>query len=117
MIKKTVNFKAAGVTFANRQGLLCHLNTCKNPRLTLVREKTNAYDPNAIKIMAHTDIKRFPVGYVPRNLAAYIAPLMDANTYIYLDSFQMTGGRGLTRGLNIQIHWLEQNPVANKTKI
>ena len=47
--------------------------------LALHREPTNEYDPNAIGVWwTGEKSKGFQLGYVPRGLAAEIAPLIDA---------------------------------------
>ena len=42
-------------------------------QLTLLRQPKNPHDPNAILVMWGT----WPLGYVPRGLAAVVAPIMD----------------------------------------
>lgn len=46
--------------------------------LRLVREPGNTYDPNAIEVY-HGEIK---LGHLPRDLAATVAPEMDAGTEV-----------------------------------
>lgn len=46
--------------------------------LVLTRDPTNAYDRNAIIVK----YGQYPLGYVPRGLAAKIAPLMDGGVRI-----------------------------------
>ncbi len=97
--------RVAGVTFANRQNLLAGLQRTKKPiGFSLWREKTNKADPNAIKIMAYIGTpeegqKSFPIGYVPKDVAAELAPVMDAKTWVSIVGYRFTGGHGLTRGL------------------
>lgn len=104
-MKHVITFHVAGVTFENRQGYLRHIERCPNVQLTLYREKNNKFDPNAIKVMVHANNKRFPVGYVPRQLAAELAPLMDTNIYIRIENFKVTGGYGRPRGLEVNIRY------------
>lgn len=102
-----ISFRAAGVTFENRQGLLCHLEKCPkaNARILLFREPGNKHDANAIKILAATGAKRFQVGYVPKDVAAILAPLMDADKFIRIKNWHIIGGQGLSRGLAVDTCW------------
>lgn len=83
-------FKAAGVTFGNRQNYLGYLLKHPEARIVLWREPQNKYDKNAIKILAVTD-KRLDMGYVPRELAQTLAPQMDAKKFVKIDRFAVTG--------------------------
>lgn len=106
-MKHETNFRAAGVTFGKRQGYLAHL--CKHSipdlRFTLKREPRNPHDPNAICVMAHAGGKTMDVGYVPRELAAQVAPVMDNGTFVKIDNYSITGGKGYTYGLGLNIRW------------
>lgn len=89
-------FQVAGTTFGNRQKYLAYLKHQKKTfRTTLVREPTNKHDPNAIQVMAKTDGKptRMPLGYVPRELAEKLAPMMDKGKFIYVNGTEIVGGR------------------------
>lgn len=51
--------------------------------ITLVREPNNAADANAIRVRAYTKANgRLELGYIPRNVAKHVAPMMDAGTFI-----------------------------------
>ena len=66
--------KLVGVTDRRVQG---HIKTFGNKDFgsyTLVREPENPYDPNAIKVTAAGVAF---LGYLPREIAAELAPLMD----------------------------------------
>lgn len=66
-----IETKTAGVTHGNRQKLLARLSR------TLNRESGNAYDSNAVQIVAAVRGKGSAVmGYLNRQLAAAIAPLV-----------------------------------------
>lgn len=86
-----IEFNAAGVTFYNRQKALAYLTRHNDARITLWREYGNRYDANAIKILATTD-KRMEIGYVPKQLAAKLAPVMDARGFVEVTGFQIVGG-------------------------
>jgi len=65
-------FKLVGVTFGNRQKHIFD-HARYNSRYTLIREPQNPFDKNAILVKANG----YDLGYVPRNLAETIAPLID----------------------------------------
>ena len=71
----------AGVTFGRRQEAIEHLSqySAENIRIVLKRERNNAYDRNAVAVIASVSGKgAYLIGYLPKTLAAFIAPLMDA---------------------------------------
>lgn len=116
------DFRVAGTTFDNRQKYLGYLKSQGKPfKTALVREPNNPYDKNAILIMAHTqDNKRMPLGYVPRELAETLAPIIDAGRYIYINKVQIVGGgRGYNYGVTINIGWYTESrttPARNRRK-
>jgi len=76
----TVAAKVAGVTFGNRQTALEHLTRYEPTDISidLNREPTNAYDENAVAVVATVEGKgSYTVGYLARTLAAIVAPLID----------------------------------------
>lgn len=101
---RSVRFHAAGVTFNRRQDFLCGLQAARKARLSLVREPRNAHDANAIKILANTG-HRFMIGYVPREVARTLAPIMDGGTFVRIADWGVVGGRGLSRGVSIEVHY------------
>lgn len=76
---RKVNVNVAGVTFKNRQGVLWNLKKHdENSTLILHREKNNAADPNAIKVVAVCEgTKAAVIGYVPRKISFWLAKKMD----------------------------------------
>lgn len=109
MVKRGVIYTAAaGVTFRNAQEIIAWLDKM-DPRdvcLTLRREPENAADHNAIQIYAHVISlgKRACIGYLKKDLAAAIAPLMDAGQQVGARLYGFTGGyAGLTRGALVNI--------------
>jgi hypothetical protein len=86
---KTLVFKVAGVTFEGRQEHISRMT-----RLTPVRivpEPENAYDPNALAVHAAIDGEVKHVGFVPRDLAAEIAPKLDGEA-VMCEVRDITGG-------------------------
>lgn len=90
MVKVKGETKVAGVTFGQRQGMLANLMQLENAKykvyLTLRREKKNKNDNNAILVIGHCDIvhRHVPIGYVPKELAKELAPIMDAKQKIWV---------------------------------
>lgn len=106
IVKK--DFNAAGTTFKNRQKYIQYLvMQKKNFKIRLTREKNNKADPNAVKILAITDDKKIvQIGYVPREIAATIAPIMDKGSYIYVNSSKIVGGgKNYSYGMKLNIGW------------
>ena len=76
-----VNTKVAGVTFGNRQKAIEHIAQYRasDVHISLQRERDNQYDRNAVAVVATVNGKgSYTMGYLPKALAAFIAPLMDA---------------------------------------
>lgn len=104
----TIRTKTAGVTYGRRQCLLDRLNkyNAEDITITLERENGNAYDPNAVQIIAGVKGKGSAVmGYVGRELAKVIAPLLDAGKAVMAAFDGITGGSDykLNYGLNIAL--------------
>jgi hypothetical protein len=72
VMTRTVMTRTVGVSFADRQTIIAHLRV--GDEISLVREPTNLYDPNAIKVV-RGDGQQF--GFVNRALAAMLAPILD----------------------------------------
>lgn len=105
---RTITTKTAGVTYGRRQGLLDRLNrySPNDITITLQRENGNAYDPNAVQIVAAVKGKGSAVmGYIGRELAKVIAPLLDKGKAVKAAFAGITGGHeyGLNYGMNIAI--------------
>ena len=77
----TIETNIAGVTYGKRQSALEHLTKYDANQISvnLERESANEYDANAIAvIITVTDKGSYTIGYIPRMLAAAVAPLIDA---------------------------------------
>jgi hypothetical protein len=73
--------KVAGVTYGNRQLALEHLSMYAPEAVSihLERERDNEHDRNAVAVYAAVAGREsFCVGYLPRTVAAFVAPLLDA---------------------------------------
>jgi hypothetical protein len=78
MLEFPITVKLTGVTFGNAQN---HIRTfgCDDTHwFCLVREPENKFDSNAIRV----EIADFFMGYIPKEVAKELAPLMDSgNVY------------------------------------
>lgn len=73
--------KVKGVTIGNRQTLLRRLTRYapQDVFLSFVREPNNPADPNAIQVIAGVRGKgQAVIGYVAKELAAELAPILDS---------------------------------------
>ncbi len=103
-----IRTKAVGVTYGNRQTLLDHLTRYapEDITVTLQREQGNTADSNAIQIVAAVRSKGAAViGYINRELAAAIAPLMDKGAEIVSRFKAVTGGGApyMNYGFNLEL--------------
>lgn len=76
----TVEAKVAGVTFGNRQKALERLThyEAEQINISLTRETENPHDNNAVAVTASVTGKgSYTIGYLNKQLAAIIAPLID----------------------------------------
>ena len=92
---RTIQTRAAGVTYGNRQKLLERLARYSPEDITvqLRREQDNAHDKNAVQVVAAVKGKGSAVlGYLNKQLAAAVAPLMDKGAEIVSRFKAVTGG-------------------------
>ena len=97
VLKHEMNTKIAGSSF--RQDVIKTLTV--GDQLVIEREPSNEHDANAVKIMT---VDGLQVGYLNKDLAAHIAPALDAGFITYTGEVtQVTGGTGdkPTLGVNI----------------
>lgn len=81
--------KVSGVTYDNRQERIAQLSKIDPVRLE--PEPENKFDPNAIAVIVMHKGQRFHCGYVPRELAARIAPLLEGES-LMVKIKAVTGG-------------------------
>ena len=89
--------KAAGVSFEGRQELVKTLQ--EGCAVQLRREADNQYDPNAIALYYQDQ----QIGYLKRELAKNLAPVIDQGTVYQAVVSQITGGEGKNYGVNLLI--------------
>lgn len=105
---RRIDTKTAGVTHGNRQKLLARLFRYSPEDITikLQHEQDNAADKNAVQVIAAVRGKGSAImGYLNRQLAAAIAPLLDKGKAVASSFRAITGGAEyyLNYGLNISI--------------
>lgn len=90
MNTRTIHTKVAGVTFEGRQ-LVLEVTRVGDP-VMLRPEPSNKYDPHAIAVwVAHEDAAALQIGYVPKEIAAEIAPAIEGESLLG-KVFEITGG-------------------------
>lgn len=92
---KIVDVKLAGPSFYQEQ--LWALRKADKAYLTLRREPNNKHDANAIQVLAHAISKNgkqsvYQIGYVPKNMAVWLAKAMDKNMIVRLCNYKFVGG-------------------------
>jgi hypothetical protein len=104
MRKTTLRTKVAGVTFNGRQGFIAYVaKNMQNSFVTLRRDPNNAYDKNAIQVIAVVkNGKNVQLGFVPKELAKALAPAMDQGLRPWVKNFRIyRGGPKGTYGVTI----------------
>lgn len=82
-------FKVAGVSFEGRQQHLARVSVGDPARI--IPEPENSHDPNALAVHIAVDNEVLHCGYVPRELAAEIAPMLDGEA-VDVRVHEITGG-------------------------
>ena len=103
---RRIETKTAGVTHERRQQLLARLSRYSRDDVTisLEREAANAYDSNAIKVIAAVNGKGSAVmGYINRTLAEALAPLLDNGKEVKAALINVTGGNEYRRNYGLSI--------------
>ena len=93
--------KVSGVTFGNRQAALKKLAklNASSVNVSLEREAGNPHDTNAVKVNVSVGNGRdYHLGYVPKELASLIAPLLDKGISLIARFKNVSGG--LYDGMN-----------------
>ena len=104
-----IQTKLAGVTFDGRQGYLYAVRNAPVVYLVLRREKNNEHNANAVAVIAafgknRKELKHAHIGYLPKDLAAQMAPALDAGLKTRVRGFSIYGGgQGRNLGCAIRI--------------
>lgn len=87
--------KVSGVMYGSRQRALRRLERYSREavNVTLEREADNANDVNAVKVMVSVGAgDRYHLGYIPKDMAAMLAPLLDKGIQLATRFKGVTGG-------------------------
>ena len=102
-----LSVRVAGVTFKQRQQMLAALDGRQALFIKLRREDDNLFDCNAVSVWVFAEGTRgfFKIGYLPKIVAAVIAPLLDKGENIGADSFRVTASQreGFSLGARFNI--------------
>lgn len=92
-----IRTKVVGVTYEGRQDIV---RKCRpGDRLELIRNRNNEHDKNAVAVFFGDD----QAGFLCRELAEKIAPLLDNEREFFCVVAETTGGEELSSGLRIDI--------------
>ncbi|SER41389.1 single-stranded-DNA-specific exonuclease RecJ [Parafannyhessea umbonata] len=89
--------KVVGVSFEGRQAVVESLS--EGDELGVERDADNEADPNAVRVCA----SGAQIGYLRRQIAASLAPAMDAGVAYQARVVEVTGGEGDKRSLGVNI--------------
>ena len=98
--------KVSGVTYGERQSYIAILRA--GEQLSMRREPQNQFDQNAIALY---DSRNHHLGYVPKEMASNLAPMMDAGERLEAFVMSVSGGNGFSYGLNIKISGIVNNSL------
>lgn len=82
---QSVSTKVSGVTYGKRQKAIEHLTHYRSEdiKINLYRDRSSIYDTNAVAVIATVRNKgAYTMGYLPKALAAFVAPLIDSGKTI-----------------------------------
>ena len=99
----TFHTKIVGVTYQNPDGTKRQkfIKKCRvGESLELVRDPKNRYDPRAIEVQRMNGEQ---LGYLSRDVAGELAPLLDEDRRFEVEISDLTGGLFKSRGVNISI--------------
>ena len=99
------NTKIVGTSFEGRQDIVAGLSV--GVELALERQPSNEHDPNAIAVL----FGNLPLGYIKREHAVHLAPVIDSGVAYRCFISALTGGGELHRGVNIVVEQVRQTAV------
>jgi single-stranded-DNA-specific exonuclease len=102
--------KIAGVSFEGRQDVIAGLRG--GAPLQLIRQSDNPHDANAIAVF-YGDLQ---LGFLNRNMAAHLAPSIDAGTRYRATIASLTGGAQKNRGVNIHVERDAAETIAQRER-
>ena len=89
-----LSVRVAGVTFGQRQQILAAVDG-KQAFVKLRREDDNLFDASAVSVWVFAEGTRgyYKIGYLPKVVAAVIAPLLDKGEALGADCFRVTSSQ------------------------
>lgn len=108
----TINTRIAGVMYEGRQAIIAQLNGDEPCRIE--PEPQNPYDSNALRVMVSHEGNLSHIGYVPKDVAAIIAPYLDGENLMVkiielTGGFEMRDGDKANLGVRIRIDYQSEN--------
>lgn len=105
-MNRILNTRVSGVTFEGRQALIAQIDLSDPCRLE--PEPDNAYDKNAIAVKVAHNGAVWHIGYIPKEIAAQIAPYLDGEALMcklaeITGGFELNGGETAAFGVRLQI--------------
>ena len=112
MVGEIMHSKVVGVSFEGRQDIIA--NVVEGDSLILEREPSNAFDPNAIKVMWQGKC----IGYISRDLARDLSDRMDKGFEYEVKVSETTGGNldRPNRGVNIEIKVVKDGVIKKSAR-
>ncbi|MFP7299032.1 HIRAN domain-containing protein [Neobacillus niacini] len=90
--------RLTGVTFEGRQEVISKL--ASRAIILIKRRPNNAHDKNAIEVVTESEES---IGWIPRNIAASLAPQIDRGVLFDVRMIRRTGGNGYHYGIEIEV--------------
>jgi hypothetical protein len=120
---RRIRSKVVGVSQRNADGqrrediIIKHVQV--GDSLVLLREPDNRYDPNAVQVWSAKEPAVAQIGYLKKELAADLAPLLDADVNMFVTVTARTGDQEVdtdgdddySAGVNIAIEYDEPLPL------
>lgn len=101
-----LSVRVVGTTFGSRQNILKAIDG-RPAQVKLKHEADNPADRSAVSVWVFAEGTRgyYKVGYLPKIVAAVIAPLIDKGSDLSPDSFHVTGAirAGFSLGARLQL--------------
>lgn len=105
MSKHSIRVQLKGCTFKDMPDHLAWLRQHPDTPAWLEREPDCIYDPNAVRVMINRGTP-VCIGYLAKDLAAVIAPVLDAKRPVTILRVQPTGGvPGKHQGCVADLDW------------
>lgn len=100
-LKSIMETKLAGVSYGNRQEVIGQMSI--KDKIHLLREAGNVYDRNAVAVCLTKTGKH--IGYLPRQIAADLAPRLDKGEIFPVEIKSISDGRnGTLKGVVIRVN-------------